>query len=136
MSGDCLLATRTAGPRACFTHDVRRTPQDHPPRHSRGAGERRDGDLPPCAEGRSPAGKTAETDRFEKPAAYASAGIPIYWRVELAPGAPPVIFCYALDNGVYALTATADTTATITTPVTPDVTVTVDVTTLTPRRTR
>lgn len=78
---------------------------------------------------------TAKTDRLEKPAAYAAAGIPVYWRIELAPGAPPVIYCYELDNDVYALTTTADTTAITTTHITPDITVTLNVTALTAQRT-
>jgi hypothetical protein len=47
------------------------------------------------------------------------------------PAAPPVIYCYELDNGVYTLTATADTTATITT----HITVTLDLTALVAQRT-
>jgi Uma2 family endonuclease len=74
---------------------------------------------------------TAKTDRLEKPAAYAAAGIPTYWRVELPPGAPPVVYCYQLDDDVYTLTTTADTTAITTAPITTDITVTLDVNTLT-----
>jgi Uma2 family endonuclease len=77
---------------------------------------------------------TAKTDRLEKPAAYAAAGIPTYWRIELAPGAPPVIYCYELDDDVYTLTATADTTATITTRITADISLSLDVTALTTQR--
>jgi Uma2 family endonuclease len=74
---------------------------------------------------------TAKTDRLEKPAAYAAAGIPAYWRVELAPGAPPIIYCYELDGAVYTLTATADTTAIIDAHVTSVISVSLDVNTLT-----
>ncbi|HEX3778066.1 MAG TPA: Uma2 family endonuclease [Pseudonocardiaceae bacterium] len=48
-------------------------------------------------------------DRFEKPAAYAAAGIPAYWRVELVKNHPPTVHCYELDNGIYVETATVET---------------------------
>jgi Uma2 family endonuclease len=38
-------------------------------------------------------------DRLAKPAAYAAAGIPSFWRVELKNG--PVIFAYSLEEGRY-----------------------------------
>jgi Uma2 family endonuclease len=40
-------------------------------------------------------------DRFEKPVAYAAAGILAYWRVELVKHRPATMYCYQLDNGVY-----------------------------------
>lgn len=41
---------------------------------------------------------TRRRDRFDKPMAYAEAGIPFYWRVEQD---PIHVHAYALDNGVY-----------------------------------
>jgi Uma2 family endonuclease len=52
---------------------------------------------------------TRKIDRFEKPTAYAAAGIAAYWRVEVVKHRPPVMFCYELDNGVYAETAVIET---------------------------
>lgn len=40
-------------------------------------------------------------DRLEKPVAYAAAGIPAYWRVEMVRHKPLTILCYQLDRGVY-----------------------------------
>jgi Uma2 family endonuclease len=45
----------------------------------------------------SPGSKT--TDRLTKPALYAQAGIPLFWRVELEGG--PAIFAYRLEQGRY-----------------------------------
>lgn len=42
-------------------------------------------------------------DRFLKPAAYAEAGIPAFWRVELDP--EPRLFAYALTDEDYGLVA-------------------------------
>uniref|UniRef100_UPI003F491A33 Uma2 family endonuclease n=1 Tax=Saccharothrix espanaensis TaxID=103731 RepID=UPI003F491A33 len=47
---------------------------------------------------------TTRTDRLTKPSAYAAAGVPEYWRVEI--GDEPVIYCYRLDQGAYVETAT------------------------------
>lgn len=52
---------------------------------------------------------TRKTDRFEKPTAYATAGIQAYWRIEVVKHRPPVMFCYLLDNGVYAEVAVIET---------------------------
>lgn len=43
--------------------------------------------------------RTAKTDRFFKPAEYAAAGIPCFWRVELDP--EPVVHGFRLEHGVY-----------------------------------
>ena len=45
----------------------------------------------------SPGSRT--TDRLTKPAVYARAGIPSFWRVELEDG--PAIFAYRLEQGGY-----------------------------------
>ncbi|GAA0256695.1 Uma2 family endonuclease [Saccharothrix mutabilis subsp. mutabilis] len=45
---------------------------------------------------------TKKTDRLEKPAAFAAAGVPAYWRVELADEQGPTIYCYQLREGVYS----------------------------------
>ncbi|WP_243789995.1 Uma2 family endonuclease [Saccharopolyspora gloriosae] len=45
--------------------------------------------------------RTRRNDRVIKPAAYAQAGVPFYWRVEPIPGEPPTILCFELANGVY-----------------------------------
>lgn len=52
---------------------------------------------------------TRKIDRFEKPAAYAAAGIAAYWRIEVVKHRPPVMFCYELDNGVYTEVAVVET---------------------------
>ncbi|HEY9483388.1 MAG TPA: Uma2 family endonuclease [Micromonosporaceae bacterium] len=50
------------------------------------------------------------TDRRSKPAIFAAAGVPHFWRVELLPFTDqgsdvlPVLFAYALDGGEYRLT--------------------------------
>lgn len=49
---------------------------------------------------------TEKSDRLEKPAAFAAAGLPAYWRVELDRADGPTVYCYRLDNGVYAEVAT------------------------------
>jgi Uma2 family endonuclease len=43
--------------------------------------------------------RTRKTDRFLKPAEYAAAGIPCFWRVELEP--EPVVHGFRLDAGRY-----------------------------------
>ncbi|ONI92229.1 hypothetical protein ALI22I_05460 [Saccharothrix sp. ALI-22-I] len=43
---------------------------------------------------------TARADRLTKPEAFAAAGVPRFWRVELGEGGP-VVYCYRLDQGVY-----------------------------------
>jgi Uma2 family endonuclease len=47
----------------------------------------------------SPSSRTL--DRRVKPAAYAEAGIPTYWRVELDGPDAPLVVVYALDGGAY-----------------------------------
>jgi len=50
---------------------------------------------------------TRRRDRFEKPADYAAAGIPYYWRVEQD---PVHVYAYELgDDGTYGLAADSDT---------------------------
>jgi Uma2 family endonuclease len=49
---------------------------------------------------------TARRDRLEKPAAFAAAGVPAFWRVEVGREDGPVIYCYRLDQGVYVETVT------------------------------
>lgn len=49
---------------------------------------------------------TARRDRLEKPAAFAAAGVPAFWRVEIGRENGPIIYCYRLDQGVYAEVAT------------------------------
>lgn len=44
---------------------------------------------------------TRKNDRMTKPAAYAEAGIPHYWRVEPVPGEPPTVVCFELVGGDY-----------------------------------
>ncbi len=47
------------------------------------------------------------TDRLTKPAVFAQAGVPAYWRVELdGPGAP-IVVVYALDGAAYSEVVTA-----------------------------
>ena len=45
---------------------------------------------------------TKKSDRLEKPAALAAAGVPAYWRVELDGADGPVIYCHRLNDGVYS----------------------------------
>lgn len=52
--------------------------------------------------------RTREHDRMVKPAAYAQAGVPFYWRVEPIPGAPPAVFCFQLSAGHYAESAVVE----------------------------
>lgn len=49
---------------------------------------------------------TRKRDRLEKPAEYAAAGIPYYWRIEQG---PLHIFAYALVGGRYELAADSTT---------------------------
>lgn len=44
----------------------------------------------------SPGSET--TDRLVKPAEYAAAGIPFFWRIELATTGTPVVYTYVLDS--------------------------------------
>lgn len=46
--------------------------------------------------------RTAKTDRFLKPAEYAAAGVPLFWRVELLPEV--VIHGFRLEAGAYVPT--------------------------------
>ncbi|MGW6936767.1 Uma2 family endonuclease [Lentzea sp. NPDC054927] len=45
---------------------------------------------------------TKKSDRLEKPAALAAAGVPAYWRVELDGADGPVIYCHRLNGDVYS----------------------------------
>jgi Uma2 family endonuclease len=49
---------------------------------------------------------TRKRDRLQKPAEYADAGIPYYWRVEQN---PVHVYAYGLRDGAYALLADSDT---------------------------
>lgn len=53
---------------------------------------------------------SATTDRVTKPALYAAAGVPAYWRVELAGAEAPSVVTYRLMGTAYVeqATATAD----------------------------
>jgi Uma2 family endonuclease len=78
---------------------------------------------------------TANIDRLEKPAAYAVAGIPVYWLVEVPKQGFPVVRCTVLDAGVYVETAAASSGNPAELVVTGDIAVKVDVDTLfAPRR--
>lgn len=78
---------------------------------------------------------TAKIDRLEKSAAYASAGIPAYWRVEVAKQGPPAIHCHVLNGGGYAEFAVARSGNPVEVVVTGDISVKLDVDTLfAPRR--
>ncbi|MCP2166519.1 Endonuclease, Uma2 family (restriction endonuclease fold) [Goodfellowiella coeruleoviolacea] len=44
---------------------------------------------------------TRKQDRMVKPAAYADAGVPYYWRVEPEKGQPPTVVCFELVDGTY-----------------------------------
>lgn len=55
------------------------------------------GDLLLAVEVVSPSTKTH--DRASKPVAYATAGIPLYWRIELEPG--PTLYVYELGGDSY-----------------------------------
>jgi Uma2 family endonuclease len=56
---------------------------------------------------------TKKRDRLEKPAEYAAAGIPHYWRVEQG---PLHIFAYDLVDGAYQLAADSDTELVLSAP--------------------
>ncbi|APU12812.1 MULTISPECIES: Uma2 family endonuclease [Actinoalloteichus] len=45
--------------------------------------------------------RTRRQDRMSKPAAYAEAGVPYYWRVEPTVGEPPTVVCGELVDGGY-----------------------------------
>ena len=78
---------------------------------------------------------TANIDRLEKPAAYAAAGIPVYWIVEAPKGSAPVVRCYVLSGDTYAEAGVASSGNPAELPVTRDIVVKVDVDTLfAPRR--
>ncbi len=71
---------------------------------------------------------TKKTDRLEKPAALAAAGVPAYWRVELdnATNAGPTIYCYRLDGRTYLESAVLHPGTTDTVQVTGTVSITFD----------
>ena len=56
---------------------------------------------------------TKKRDRLEKPAEYAAAGIPHYWRVEQG---PLRIYAYDLVNGKYELAADSETELVLSAP--------------------
>lgn len=45
---------------------------------------------------------TKKSDRLEKPAALAAAGVSAYWRVEIDSADGPIVYCYRLNGGVYS----------------------------------
>ena len=45
---------------------------------------------------------TKKSDRLEKPAALAAAGVPAYWRVEIDGADGPLVYCHRLNGDVYA----------------------------------
>jgi Uma2 family endonuclease len=69
---------------------------------------------------------TKKSDRLEKPAVLAAAGVPAYWRVELDGANDPTIYCYRLDNGTYAEVATLISGSTGSAAVTGTISVTFD----------
>jgi Uma2 family endonuclease len=69
---------------------------------------------------------TARRDRLEKPAAFAAAGVPAYWRVEIGREDGPVVYCYRLDQGTYLETTTLQAGTAGTVDVAGAVTVTFD----------
>jgi len=78
---------------------------------------------------------TANIDRLEKPAAYAAAGIPVYWIVEVPKTGRPVVRCYVLSGDTYAESGVAASGNPAELAVTREVVVKVDVDTLfAPRR--
>jgi Uma2 family endonuclease len=69
------------------------------------------------------------TDQTDKPAEYAAAGIPHYWRLELDPARSTLsVFCYRLDptTGAYASAGVHAGKLTVTDPIA----ITIDLTTL------
>jgi len=58
---------------------------------------------------------SATTDRVTKPTLYAAAGVPAYWRVELAGVEAPSVVTYRLMGTAYVeqATATADETVSL-----------------------
>lgn len=77
---------------------------------------------------------TANSDRLEKPAAYAAAGIPVYWIVEAPKGGTPVVRCYVLSGDTYAEAGVASSGNPAELAVTRDISVKVDVDVLFARR--
>lgn len=61
---------------------------------------------------------TTRTDRLTKPAAFAAAGVPAFWRVEIGRDGQATIYCYQLDRGAYVETTTlqAGTASTVDVP--------------------
>lgn len=68
---------------------------------------------------------TKKTDRLEKPAAYAGAGVPRYWRIEIN-DAHVTVYCYRLDGQTYVEDVVLDTGATGTVAVTGTASITFD----------
>lgn len=60
--------------------------------------------------------RTKRQDRFDKPVAYAAAGVPYFWRIEPNRAAPPVVLAFELVNGQYVerFALHADESATVT----------------------
>jgi len=79
---------------------------------------------------------TATVDRLEKPAAYAAAGIPAYWLVELPKQGLPVVRCHVLNGGVYAEFAVVSSGNPVEIVITGDISVKLDVDTLFAPRSR
>ncbi|ASO18359.1 Uma2 family endonuclease [Actinoalloteichus hoggarensis] len=52
--------------------------------------------------------RTRRQDRMSKPAAYAAAGVPFYWRVEPTVGEPPTVVCGELVDGGYVTRVIVD----------------------------
>lgn len=77
---------------------------------------------------------TKKSDRLEKPAALAAAGVPAYWRVELDQADGPTIYCYRLVDGTYSEVTTLSAGAVGTVAVTGTVSVTFDPADLQKRR--
>jgi Uma2 family endonuclease len=77
---------------------------------------------------------TKKSDRLEKPAALAAAGVPAYWRVELDGADDPTIYCYRLDGGTYTEVVTLTSGSAGSVVVTGTISVTLDPADLTGKR--
>ena len=69
---------------------------------------------------------TKKSDRLEKPAAFAAAGLPAYWRVEINDGVDLTIYCYRLDGPTYVESAVLRAGDTVTALVTASASITFD----------